>query len=330
MSSSRSSSPSPERLAATTEVAKASSTTSAPPDAADKNDKFALANLTKHIPKRMKTSQGKVLRLIKPKVTSSSPPIPKILPLAQRFVRVKISCQINTIKHDKGEQVSTNAPALKIVQLQRPGYHLDNTFYDELQAKAIAHLRKHSPLLQNVSSGYTATFDSKCMVKYCAQPGRGLHRVWLPLDSQSRQDAPDPATVKINHPNPTGHAFYMHIKRDVAPEQPTKPVAPSAPPAAPQPPPTPVTGGTTPMAAAMENLRAIAKDCRTTPVHITMERLSRLLYSYMRDVDFNPCRDTAPAMSKPPQANSNNRQSQRRPPRQLSKQSFHQGRYAPY
>jgi hypothetical protein len=116
------------------------------------------------------------------------------------------------------------------------------------------------------------------MVKYCAQPGHGLHRVWLPLDSQSRQDAPDPATVKINHPNPTGHAFYVHthlqIKRDVAPEQPAKPAAPSAPPAAPQPPPTPTTGGTTPMTAAMENLRAIANDCRTTPVHITMEPLS--------------------------------------------------------
>jgi hypothetical protein len=172
------------------------------------------------------------------------------------------------------------------------------------------------------------------MVKYCAQPGRGLHRVWLPLDSQSRQDAPDPATVNINHPNPTGHAFYvhahLHIKRDVAPEQQAKPVAPSAPPAAPQPPPTPTTGGTTPMTAAMENLRAIANDCRTTPVHITMERLSRLLYSYMRDVDFNACRDAAPVMSKPPQANLNNRQRQRRPPRQPSKQSFHQGRYAPY
>ncbi len=161
-----------------------------------------------------------MLKLIKPKETSSLPPIPKILPLAQRFVRVEVSCRIDTVRHDKGEQVSTNPPALKIVQLQRPGYHLDNAFYEELQTKAIAHLRKHSPLLQNVSSGYTATFDSK--FKYCAQPGRGLHRVWLPLDSQSRQDAPDPATVKINHPNPMGHAFYvhahLHIKRDAAPE----------------------------------------------------------------------------------------------------------------
>jgi hypothetical protein len=83
------------------------------------------------------------------------------------------------------------------------------------------------------------------------------------------------------------------------------------------------------MAAAMENLQAIANDCRTTPVHITMERLSRLLYSYMRDVDFNACRDAAPVMPKAPQAHSNNRQRQRRPPRQPSKQSFHQGRYAP-
>jgi hypothetical protein len=81
------------------------------------------------------------------------------------------------------------------------------------------------------------------------------------------------------------------------------------------------------MAAAMENLRAIANDCRTTPVHITMERLSRLLYSFMRDVDFNTCRDVAPVMSKPPPATANNRQRQRRPPRQ---QSYHQGRYAPY
>jgi hypothetical protein len=281
----------------------------------------------------MKTSQGKVLRLIKPKVTSSLPPIPKILPLAQRFVRVEISCRIDTVRHDKGGQVSTNAPALKIVQLQRPGYHLDNTFYKELQEKAIAHLTKHSPLLQNVSPGYTAILDSKCMVRYCAQPGRGLHRVWLPLNNQSRQDTPDPATVKIDHPNPSGHSFYvhtnLHIKRDVAPEPPAKPEAPPAPPAAPQPPPTP-TSGMTPMTAAMENLRAIANDCRTTPVHITMERLSRLLYSYMRDVDFNTCRDAAPVMSKPPQANSSNRQRQRRPLRQPSKQSFHQGRYAPY
>jgi hypothetical protein len=63
------------------------------------------------------------------------------------------------------------------------------------------------------------------------------------------------------------------------------------------------------MAAAMENLRAIANDCRTTPVHITMERLSRpsrLLYSYMRDVDLNACRDAAPVTSKPPPAISNN------------------------
>jgi hypothetical protein len=304
-------------------------------DAEDKNDKFALANLTKHIPKRMKTSQGKVLKLIRPKATASLPPIPKILPLAQRFVRVEISCQIDTVRHDKGEQVSTNAPALKIVQLQRPGYHLDNAFYEELQAKAIAHLKKHSPLLQNVLPGYTATFDPKCMVKYCAQPGLGLHRVWLPLNNQSRQDAPDPAKVKINHPNPSGHAFYvhahLHIKRDVTPKQPTTSAAPPAPPAAPQPPPTPATGGNSLMAAAMENLRAIANDCRTTPVHITMERLSRLLYSYMRDVDFNTCRDTAvPVMTKPPTAISNNRQGQRRPPRQPSKHSYHQGRYAPY
>ncbi len=282
----------------------------------------------------MKTSQGKVLKLIKPKVTSSRPPIPKILPLAQRFVRVEISCRIDTVRHDKGEQVSTNGPALWIVQLQRPGYHLDNAFYEELQAKAMAHLRKHSPLLQNVLPGYTATFDPICMIKYCAQPGRGLHRVWLPLDSQSRQDAPDPATVKINHPNPAHHAFYvhahLHIKRDVQSEQPAKTVAPPATPAAPQPPPTTTTGGNSPMAAAMGNLRAIANNCRTTPVHITMERLSRLLYSYMRDVDFNSCRDAAHVTSKSPPATSNNRQRQRRPPRELSKHSYHQGRYAPY
>jgi hypothetical protein len=55
------------------------------------------------------------------------------------------------------------------------------------------------------------------------------------------------------------------------------------------------------MAAAMENLRAIANDCRTTPVHIT-----RLLYSFMRDVDFNACRDAVPVMSKPPPAISQN------------------------
>jgi hypothetical protein len=110
-------------------------------------------------------------------------------------------------------------------------------------------------------------------------------------------------------------------------------VAAPAPPAAPQPPPTPATGGNSPMAAAMENLRAIANDCRTTPVHITMERLSRpsrLLYSYMRDVDLNACRDAAPVTSKPPPAISNNWQRQRRPPRQPSKHSYHQGRYAPY
>jgi hypothetical protein len=106
-------------------------------------------------------------------------------------------------------------------------------------------------------------------------------------------------------------------------------VAPPAPPAAPQPPPTPATGEHSPMAAAMENLRAIANDCRTTPVHITMERLSRLLYSFMRDVDFNACRDAAPITSKPPLAISN-QQRQRRPPRQQSKHSYHQGRYAPY
>jgi hypothetical protein len=168
------------------------------------------------------------------------------------------------------------------------------------------------------------------MVKYCSQPGRGLHRVWLLLDSQSRKDAPDPAMVKINHPNPTGHAFYvhtyLHIKRDVQPEQPNKTLTPPTPPAAPQPPPTP-TGAGSPMAAAMENLQAIANDCRTTPVHITM-----LLYSYMRDVDFNSCRDTAPVLSKPPPAisNNNNRQRQRRPPRQPSKHINHQGHYAPY
>jgi hypothetical protein len=141
------------------------------------------------------------------------------------------------------------------------------------------------PLLQNVLPRYTATLDPKCMMKYCAQPGRGLHRNWLPLDSQPRQDAPDPAMVKINHPNPTGHTFYvhtyLHIKRDVPPEQPAKAVATPAPPAAPQLPPTATTGGNSPMAAAIENLRAIANDCRTTPVHITIERLSRLLYSYM-------------------------------------------------
>jgi hypothetical protein len=184
----------------------------------------------------MKTSQGKVLKLI----TSSLPPIPKIKPLAQRFVRFKILCRIDTVRHDKGDQVITNAPALKIVQLQRLGYHLNNAFYEELKTKAIAHLRKHSPLLQNVLQGYTATFDPQYMVKYCAQPGHGLHRVWLPLNSQSRQDTPDPATVKINHPNPSGHAFYvhahLHIKREVTPEQPAKFVAPPAPPAAPQPP----------------------------------------------------------------------------------------------
>jgi hypothetical protein len=275
-----------------------------------------------------------VLKLIKPKVTSSLPSIPKIKPLAQRFVRVEISCRIDTVRHDKGDQVITNAPALKIVHLQRPGYHLDNAFYEELKTKAIAHLRKHLPLLQNVLPGYTATFDPQCMVKYCAQPGRSLHRVWLPLNSQSRQDAPDPATVKINHPNPSGHTFYvhahLHIKRDVTPEQPAKSVAPPAPPAAPQLPPTPATGKNTPMAAEMENLRAIANDCRTTPVHITMERLSRLLYSFMRDVDFNACRDAPPITSKPPPAISNNQQLQRRLPRQPSKHSYHQGRYAPY
>jgi hypothetical protein len=85
----------------------------------------------------MKTSQGKVLKLIQPKVTSTLPPIPKILLLAKRFVRVEILCCIDTIRHDRGEQTSTNAPALKIVQLQRSGYHLDNAFYDELHTKAL-------------------------------------------------------------------------------------------------------------------------------------------------------------------------------------------------
>ena len=279
----------------------------------------------------MKTSQGKVLKMTRPKVTSSLPPIPKVLPLAQRFVRVEISCRIDTVRHDGGDQVSTNTPALKIVQLQRPGYHLDNAFYDELVIKAIAHLKKHSPLLQNVSKGYTATFEPETRIKYCAQPGRGLHRVWLPLNSKSRQDAPDPATVPITHPNPTGHAFYVHtylrIKRDVTPAPPAKAATPPPPPQAPQPPPITAAGEQSPMTAAMENLRAIANDCRTTPVHITMERLSRMLYSFMRDVDFNACRDAAPAMSKPPPAIANNRQRQRRLPRQ---QSHHQGRYAPY
>jgi hypothetical protein len=218
---------------------------------------------------------------------------------------VEISCRIDTVRHDKVDQVVTNAPALKIVQLQCPGYHLDNAFYKELKTKAIAHLRKHSPLMQNVLTGYTATFDPETRIKYFAQPGRSLHRVWLPLNSKSRQDAPDPATVKINHPNPTGHTFYvhtyLHIKRDVTPEPPAKTVAPPAPPAAPQPPPTPATSKQSPMAAAMENLRAIANDCRTTPVHIT-----RLLYSFMRDVDFNACRDAVPVMSKPPPAISQN------------------------
>ncbi len=78
------------------------------------------------------------------------------------------------------------------------------------------------------------------------------------------------------------------------------------------------------------NLRAIANDCRTTPVNITMERLSRLLYSYMWDVDFNSCRDTAPVLSKPPPAITNNRQWQWRLPRQLSNYINHQGRYTPY
>ncbi len=259
----------------------------------------------------MKTSQGKVLKLIQPKVTSTLPPIPKILPLAQWFVRVEISCCIDTVRHDKGDQISMNAPALKIVQLQRPGYHLDNAFYKELQTKALAHLRKHSPLLLNVLPGYTAMLDQKCMIRYSAQPGRALHRVWLPLNSQQRKDTPDPATVKINHPNPFGHAFYVHtnlyIQRDVKPEQPPKTLMPPAPPAAPQPPPPTQNGEGSPLTAAMENLRAISNDCRTAPVHITMERL---LYSYMRDVDFNSCRDTAsaPVLSKPPPAINNNRQ----------------------
>ena len=78
------------------------------------------------------------------------------------------------------------------------------------------------------------------------------------------------------------------------------------------------------------NLRAIANDCRTTPVNITMERLSRLLYSYMWDIDFNSCRDTAPVLSKPPPAITNKRQRQWRLPRQSSNYINHQGRYAPY
>jgi hypothetical protein len=150
-------------------------------------------------------------------------------------------------------------------------------FKTELQTKAVAHLRKHSPLMQNVSEGYKAVFAKECVIKYCAQPGRGLHRVWLPINSQFRQDAPDPATVKIDYPNPSGHTFYvhthLHIQREHQPE-------PAKAPAAPQPPPPPSPAEMTPMEAAMDNLRAIANDCRTTPVHITMERMSRLLYSY--------------------------------------------------
>jgi hypothetical protein len=234
-----------------------------------------------------------MLKLIKPKVTSSLPPIPKVLPLAQRFVRVEISCQIDTVIHDKGDQVSTNAPALMIVQLQRPGYHLDNAFYEELKTKAISHLRKHLPLQEkkktkilNVSTGYTVTFDPETRIKYCAQPGRSLHKVWLPLNSKSRQDAPDPATVKINHPNPTGHTFYLqtylHIKQDVTPEPPAKSGGPPAPPAAPQPPPTPATGEQSPMAAAMENLRAIANDCDNSGSHNYGETLKTVIQFYAR------------------------------------------------
>ncbi len=109
--------------------------------------------------------------MIQPRITSTLPLIPKILLLAQRFVRVEISCRIDTVRHEKGKQVRMNAPALRIVQLQHPGYHLDNTFYEELQTKALAHLRQHSPLLLKVLPGYTATLDPKCMVKYTAQPG---------------------------------------------------------------------------------------------------------------------------------------------------------------
>jgi hypothetical protein len=240
----RLSSVSPERPVATTAVAKVSSTTSTRPANDDKNDKFALGNLTKHIPKRMKTSRGKVLKLIQPKVTSTLPPIPKILQLAKRFVRVEISCRIDTVRHDRGEQTSTNAPALKIMQLQCSGYQA-NAFYDELQTKALTHLRKHSPLLLNMHPGYTGTLNQKCMIRYCAQPVRGLHRVWLPLDSQLWKDTPDPATVKIIHLNPSGHAFYVHtyvhIKRDVQPEQPPKTLTPPA-----------QNGEGSPLAAAME------------------------------------------------------------------------------
>jgi hypothetical protein len=105
----------------------------------------------------------------------------------------------------------------------------------------------------------------------------------------------------------------LHIKGDVQPEQLPKTLMPLTLQAAPQPPPPTQNGEGSPLAAAMENLRAIANDCRTTPVHITMERLSRLLYSYMQDVDYNSCRDTAPApaLSKPPPAINNNRQRQR-------------------
>jgi hypothetical protein len=56
------------------------------------------------------------------------------------------------------------------------------------------------------------------MIKYCTQPGRGLHRVWLPLDSQFQKDAPDPAVVKINCPNLSGRAFYVHIHLHIKPE----------------------------------------------------------------------------------------------------------------
>jgi hypothetical protein len=138
------------------------------------------------------------------------------------------------------------------------------------------------------------------------------------IQQRSRQTIPthlDMLSTSIHNCN---------IKRDVQPELPIKTLSP------PQPSTSLQNGEGSPMAAAMNNLRAIANDCCTTSVHITMERLYRLLYNYMQDADFNTCRDAAPVLSKPQPAIPNNRQRHQRAPRQPSNYSIHNGPYAPY
>ena len=222
--------------------------------------------------------------------------IPKIVIKTKSFVRVQFNCGLDNIRHNGGRPQALISRPIKIVQLHRPGFHIDQVFYDEAVREAETQIRAKSLFLQNLQPGTLAVLNG-CMVSYMAKPAQRPYRVNLPITPTDRQTAPDPSLYKL-HDDTDGHEIIIRFGLNLIKPIRQKPIdfsmPPPPPPAqAPPRPPTPVPAPLmqqqlqpslpTHITTAMETFYVIAANFVFTPPHITLEKLSRMLANYLKD-----------------------------------------------